>query len=87
MLSDEAKQIADLAKSKGMWLYCPLYKKWYSPEEFKHIFTYANAKPDFLKQVQIKHPSEGVNAGFKIMSALQTKLQNFAKSVLDYYKK
>jgi hypothetical protein len=87
MLSDEARKIADEAKDKGMWLYSPLYKHWYSPEDFKHIFHYANAPEDFLKQLQIRDPLEGISAGFLRMAEIQNKLNIFAKRVLDYYKK
>ena len=57
MLTDKARKIADEAKSKGMWLYDPSYKKWYSPEDFKHIFHYANADDEFLQKLQLRHPS------------------------------
>lgn len=87
MLSEEVRKIADEAKQKGMWLYDPEYKKWYSPEAFRHTFSYAQANDDFLKNLQLRHPEEGVKAGFKRLSDLQTKLQHFAKAVIDYYKK
>lgn len=87
MLSDNARKIADEAKAKGLWLYCPEYKHWYSPEEFKHIFTYANATEDFLNKLQIRDPLEGLNAGFKKITDIQTKLNIFAEKVLQYYKK
>ncbi|MEO6639529.1 MAG: hypothetical protein ABIN25_14715 [Ginsengibacter sp.] len=87
MLSEEAKKIAEEAKRKGMWLYDPQYKKWYSPEDFRHIFTYANTTLDFLKAIQIRHPEEGMEAGFKTISLLQAKLQQFSKAILEYYKK
>ena len=64
MLTDRARKIADDAKSKGMWLYDPSYKKWYSPEDFKHIFHYANASDEFLQKLQLRHPFEGIQAGF-----------------------
>jgi hypothetical protein len=87
MLSDEARKIADEAKAKGLWIYSPSYKQWYSPEDFKHIFNYADANEDFLKQLQIRDPLEGVSAGFQRMSEIQNKLNTFAKRVLKYYKK
>jgi hypothetical protein len=58
-----------------MWIYSPLYKRWYSPEDFRHIFTYANTSEDFLNQLQIKHPNEGIEAGFKRLMEMQNKLQ------------
>ena len=87
MLTDKARKIADEAKSKGMWLYDPSYKKWYSPEDFKHIFHYANASDEFLKGLQIRHPSEGIKAGFQRLSDTQNKLQAFINLVMNYYKK
>jgi hypothetical protein len=63
MLTDKARKMADEAKSKGMWLYDPSYKKWYSPEDFKHIFHYANANDEFLKNLQLRHPVEAYRQG------------------------
>ncbi len=71
MLSEEARKIADEAKQKGMWLYDPEYKQWYSPENFKHAFTYANATEAFLKTIQVRHPEDGVQAGFTKLGNLQ----------------
>ena len=87
MLSDAARRKADEAKRKGMWLYDPGYKRWYTPEDFMHIYTYANATDDFLKTLQIRHPSEGVQAGFTRMMDISSKLEVFTKKVVDYYKK
>lgn len=87
MLIEKAKAVADEAKQKGMWLYDPNYKKWYSPEDFKHIFSYANAEEDFLKGLQIRHPSEGIQAGFKKLADIQAKLDAFTRTVIKYYRK
>ena len=88
MLTDRARKVADEAKSKGMWLYDHSYKKWYSPEEdFKHIFHYANASDEFLKKLQLRHPSEGIQAGFQRLMNIQNKLQAFINLVMNYYKK
>jgi hypothetical protein len=87
MLSAEAKRIAAEASRQGMWLYDPSFKKWYHPEEFEHIFTYANAKDEFLKQLQIKNPEEGIKAGFQQLTALEKKLQIFILKVNEYYRK
>ncbi len=86
MLTDKARKIADEAKSKGMWLYDPSYKNWYSPEDFKHIFHFDDASDKFLQQLQIRPPSEGIKAGFKRLTDIQNKLQAFIKMVIDYYK-
>ncbi len=87
MLADRARKIAEEAKHTGMWLYDPTYKKWYSPEDFQHIFHYANASDEFLDRLQIRHPSEGIQAGFQRITEIQNKLQAFAKLVMEYYKK
>jgi hypothetical protein len=86
MLSEDARKIADEAKKKGMWIYDPRFKKWYTPEDFQHIFHYANASKEFLSGLQIRHPSEGIQAGFKRLMEIQNKLQLFAKTVMEYYK-
>lgn len=86
MLSENARKLAQEAKNRGMWLYDPGYKKWYSPEDFMHIFNFADASNDFLKTLQIKHPNEGVQAGFKKLADLQSRLQEFSKVVIDYYR-
>lgn len=87
MLTDEARKIAEEAKRRGMWLYDPTYKKWYSPEEFQHIFHYANASDELLKNLQIRHPSEGIQAGFQRLLDVHARLQAFTRMVLEYYKK
>jgi hypothetical protein len=87
MLSDSARRIADEAKVKNCWIYSPDYKRWYSPEEFKHIFTYANAPDDFIQQLQVLDPREGIQAGFQRMTDINNKLQIFAEKVLEYYRK
>ena len=81
MLTDRARKIADEAKSKGMGLYDPSFKKWYSPEDFKHIFHYANASEEFLQKLQLRHPSEGIQAGFQRLLDIQNKLQPFINLV------
>ena len=85
MLNELSKKIADEAKYRGLWLYDPTYKNWYSPESFMHIFTYANADEKFLKTLQIRHPKDGIEAGFKKLEDLETKLKLFVKLVNDYY--
>ena len=86
MLTDKARKIADEAKSKGMWLYDPSYKKWYSPEDLKHIFHYAHASNEFLQKLQLQHPSEGIQAGLQRLMDIHNKLQTFINIVMDYYK-
>ena len=87
MLTDKARKIADEAKSKGLWLYDPSYKKWYSPEDFNHIFHFDNGSEEFLQKLQLRHPSEGIQAGFQRLTGIKTKLEAFVRMVMDYYKK
>lgn len=87
MMTEGARRIAHEAKRRGMWIYDPRYKKWYSPEDFQHIFHYANTDEEFLKGLQIRHPSEGIQAGFQRLTELQNKLHAFARMVIEYYKK
>ena len=87
MLTDKARKIADEAKSKRLWLYDPSYKKWYSPEDFKHIFHFDYANDEFLQKLQIRHPAEGIQAGFQRLLDIQNKLQAFINLVRDYYRK
>jgi hypothetical protein len=86
MLAERAKKMAEEARRKRMWLYDPKYKRWYSPEDFEHIFSYANATDEFLETLQVRHPAEGIAAGFKQLAQLQTRLQAFCKTVMEYYK-
>ena len=87
MLTDRARKVADEAKSKGMWLYDPSYKKGYSPEDFKHIFHFDNANDEFLKGLQLRHPSEGIQAAFQRLMDIHNKLHTFTKLEMEYYKK
>jgi hypothetical protein len=87
-MDSRCQNIAQRAKSKGMWLYDPQYKKWYSPEDFLQIFGhYAAADDFFYNRLQIRHPNEGIQAGFKKLTDLNTRLQNFTNYVMNYYKK
>lgn len=88
MASGNCKDIVTEAKSKGLWIYDPSYRKWYSPEDFEHIFGhYANANDAFLRQLQVRHPAEGIQAGFHRMIDIHNKLEAFTKLVINYYKK
>lgn len=66
MLSAAARQLIEEVKQKGLWIYEPDYKRWYTPEEFEHILSYANASDEFLKKLQLRNPMEGIQAGHKI---------------------
>jgi len=87
MLSAEAKRIAAEARNQGKWIYDHSYRKWYSPEDFEHIFSYANTSDEFIKQLQIMDPKEGLEAGFKRLMELQKRLQTFVLLVNEYYRR
>jgi len=88
MLFENCREIVNEAKSKGLWIYDPSYKKWYTPEDFLHIFgNYVEAKDNLLKRLQIRHPYEGIQAGFQRLLEINNKLQAFTQSVMEYYKK
>jgi hypothetical protein len=56
MLTDKARKIADEAKSKGMWLYDPSYKKWYSPRTSNISFILTMQVTSFLKKLHYGIP-------------------------------
>ncbi len=78
--------VAEAKKSKK-WIYDPAFKFWYTPEDFQHICQQQNRNktPEDLVRLQILHPSEGVEAGFKKLEAMQTKLRHMAQRVVEYY--
>jgi hypothetical protein len=55
-------EIVKEAKNKGLWIYDPDYKKWYTPEDFQRLFgnTYDREFDHLFKRLQIRHPSEGI---------------------------
>ena len=77
LLSEPARKIAEEAKTQGLWLYDPDYRRWYSPEQFMHTYSYADAKPEFLSRLQIRHPLEGIEAGFLKMKDAHAKLEGY----------
>jgi hypothetical protein len=82
------EDIVKEAKARALWIYDPTYKKWYTPEDFQHIFGhYANADEQFLNQLQVRHPSEGIQAGFQRLMEIHNRLKEFTKLVMEYYKK
>jgi hypothetical protein len=89
MAGRTCSDIVKEAKSRGLWIYDPAYKKWYTPEEFHHIFgsSYDRDYDHVFKRLQIRHPSEGIQAGFQRLMQINNKLQAFTKLVIEYYKK
>ncbi len=85
MLTDKGKRIVEEAKQKKMWIYDSEYKRRYSPEEFSHVFHFANANDEWIAHLQIRHPTEGIQAGFKRLAEVHTKLQRFITQVMAYY--
>jgi hypothetical protein len=87
VLREEARKIADNAKSKGLWLFDPTYNKWYSPEDFKHIYSYANANDERLQRLEMRQLCEGIEAGFKRLTEIHSKLEAFINFAMEYYKR
>ena len=81
------KEMVQEAKNKDFWLYDPITKTWYSPEEFWEKFgRIVTGNEKFLAQVQVRHPVEGVSAGFQRLQDIQIKLDDFIQRVLNYYR-
>ncbi len=81
------KDIYVKAKSKDLWIFDPADKEWYSPEEFKARFErWSIGTGKHFDRMQVRHPSDGLAAGYKILATQQNKLEGFAKRVIEYYK-
>lgn len=87
MLREKARKLIDEAKRKGLWLYEQSCNRWYTPEEFQHIFHYTNSKDYFFDTIQLRDPNEAIEAGFKKLNEVQEKLEWFVKKVNAYYGK
>lgn len=84
----------------GYWLYSRETGQWYTPEEFYSIYSkaeYTNHRISaILENIVIRDPIGGIEAGHKQLqklkdknrhdeSALEAKLEAFAKKAIDYY--
>jgi hypothetical protein len=83
----KAKWLSDSARSKDAWIFDPVDKRWYTPDEF---ITDTRSLPDaspVFERIQIRYPMDGIKAGLKQLNELQKKLEDFTNKVADYYKK
>ena len=46
-----------------------------------------NANDEFLNALQIRHPKDGIEAGFKRLNELGERLRIFSLKVAEYYNK
>ena len=81
------KDIVAEALTQSKWVFDPLRKDWFTPEEFKALNErIVVGNQNYLDQVQIKDPREGIKAGYQRMLDIQIKHEDFVKRVVDYYK-
>ena len=81
------KDIAREALNKKLWIYDPSSKQWHSPEEFLTKYERVTSGNDqFLKQVELKCPFDGIMAAHQQINSIQMRLQEFSKRVIEYYK-
>ena len=82
-----AQTLRDQAEAAGQWIYDPALKKWYTPKEFYEEYKlYFRDHPLFHK-VKLRHPNDGIRAGFKQLTDLQARLIDFVSKVTSYYSK
>jgi hypothetical protein len=79
-------KIAREATQRGLWIYEPNYKRWYTPEDFLHVFGHVKSyDAELYKKMQIRNPIEGINAGFKQIDDVYARLKVFSERVAKYY--
>ena len=83
----KARYIADEAIKHNAWLFDPTAKRWYDPEEFVKETRTLPSKDEIFNRIEVRHPIDGINAGYKQISILYGKLQELTKRVFDYYLK
>lgn len=59
------KQIGYEAQMHKHWIYDPRTKDWFSPSEFIDKYGRTPSNQDFLNQLQIRDPADGIKAGYK----------------------
>jgi len=80
--------IYEQAKAAHHWIYDPTIKRWQSPEEFLELEkTMSGGDPKRLERLQIKDPTEGINAGYEQLQSLKDRMEVFVKRVIDYYRR
>ncbi|MBB6126979.1 hypothetical protein [Mucilaginibacter lappiensis] len=74
-------RIAAKAREERVWLFDPVVRAWYNPDEFEATFKmYIRSPEEVYARVKFKDPFEAIEEA-------QTKTSEFIKRVLDYAKK
>src|SRR5689334_772628 len=74
------KDISMEAKNRNHWIYDPSSKKWYTPEEFMELNErIVTGNEQYLSQVKIMDPLDGIKAGYVRLLDTQIKLEDFTK--------
>ena len=80
------EKVAREASERGLWIYDPTYKRWYTPEDFLHTFGHIKSYDlEFYKKVEYRNPVDGISAAFKQIEGIQERLKVFAEKVAKYY--
>lgn len=82
----KAQYLADEAKKNNAWLFDPVIKRWYTPEEFASETSQFPDSAQIFSRIQIRNPIDGINAGYKQIASIYEKLQAFTRRVFDYYR-
>jgi hypothetical protein len=83
----KAQYLADEAKKHNAWLFDPVVKRWYTPEEFVAETSQFPDSAQIFTQIQIRNPIDGINAGYKHIASLYEKLHAFTQRVFEYHRK
>ncbi|MBB6109699.1 hypothetical protein SAMN05421821_105118 [Mucilaginibacter lappiensis] len=74
-------RIAAKAREEKVWIFDPLGKEWYTPDEFEATFKlYIKSPEDVYARIKFKDP-------FEAIVEAHTKTGEFIQRVLDYAKK
>ncbi|TFF39199.1 hypothetical protein [Mucilaginibacter psychrotolerans] len=82
-----AERVCVNARESNCWVYDPETKTWYSPEEFLVAYGRYFAGHPLFNRVQLRNPVDGLNAGYKQLERLHTRLLAFTQRVMAYYAK
>jgi hypothetical protein len=82
-----AAKLREAASTRKAWIYDPVIKRWYTPDEFFELTAKYYADHKIFYQVKIKDPLEGLEAGYKQMEQLQERLKAFSRKIMEYYRR
>ncbi|MXV18000.1 hypothetical protein [Hufsiella ginkgonis] len=78
-------EILQKARMARQWIYDPKTHEWYSPDEFDKAFgKIMVGNETMLARVVIKHPNEGIEAGYKVVAKMQEKLNSLVQRVVKW---